>query len=47
MPSPKELKYSRPEPSPDVWFVTLAKFRRKPTKADLEAQDKRWAEAEK
>ncbi len=30
-----------------MWFITLVKFRRKPTKADSEAQDKRMAEAAK
>ncbi len=30
-----------------MWFVTLVKFRRKLTKADSEAQDRRMAEAAK
>ena len=30
-----------------MWFITLAKFRKKPTKADTDAQNKRIAEAAK
>ncbi len=30
-----------------MWFVTLVKFRRTPTKADAEAMKARWAESEK
>jgi len=30
-----------------MWFITLVKFRRQPTKADTEAMNKRWAEAAK
>jgi uncharacterized protein with GYD domain len=30
-----------------MWFITLVRFRRKPTKADADAQNKRMAEAAK
>ena len=30
-----------------MWFITLVKFRRKPTKADTEAMSKYWADAGK
>ncbi len=30
-----------------MWFITLVKFRRKPTKGDLEAMNSYWTEAEK
>jgi uncharacterized protein with GYD domain len=29
-----------------MWFITLAKFRHTPTKADMEAANKFWKEAE-
>ena len=30
-----------------MWFITLVKFRRKPTKADTDSMNSYWAEAEK